>query len=433
MLVVLLTALSVAVLWQDQPPGDCAVRTSTGEARPQLVTRQELLPSGTEGDRRREVVRAVEGLGGPVGSVVTGRFFERLTARPAVLAYGDRLALVSTPSAGVATVEAVDPDTAGTDWAVDLAGDPPWTTFTGGPVGPDLVLAFSGPRPALLTLAGDSVPLSCGALARAGGPPTRVRTDQAGAEVVVASLGPGDARVVRLVDPTSGEVRWTRRGRGPIASVAVTGDLVLLARADSASVATGGLPAPGPGPWVEALSRADGSPVWSFRAAGDRSGPRAYVLLTTGPDGALYLLESGARPRVTALDADGEVRWSRPVRAGLRSAWLWDDRLVLRGPDPAGGPLLLALDTADGRPAWTVRGRAVPPVGDHPRPGLGAPLVEDGTAWVPAPNGLLEVDVATGRASRHDSTARVDQLLRVGGRVEDRVVVLSGTALLVTR
>ena len=56
-------------------------------------------------------------------------------------------------------------------------------------------------------------------------------------------------------------------------------------------------------------------------------------------------------------------------------------------------------------------------------------LVEDGVAWVPAPNGLLEVDVATGRVTRHDSESRVDQLLRVG----DSTVVVSGTALLVTR
>ena len=37
--------------------------------------------------------------------------------------------------------------------------------------------------------------------------------------------------------------------------------------------------------------------------------------------------------------------------------------------------------------------------------------------------------VATGRATRHDSTAPVDQLLRVG----DTTVVVSGAALLVTR
>jgi outer membrane protein assembly factor BamB len=206
--------------------------------------------------------------------------------------------------------------------------------------------------------------------------------------------------------------------------VAVTGDLVLLARADSPSVATGGIPEPGPGPWLEALARDDGAPAWQV--------DRPSVLLTTGPDGSSYVLDVGGRPRVTALDAEGHPRWSTPVPAGFRSAWLWADRLVLRGPDPAGGTVLRALDTSTGKPAWTVRGRQAPPVGDDPRPGLGTPLVEDGTAWVPAPDGLLEIDVATGRATRHDSTARVDELLRLGDPADGRVAVVSGTALLVT-
>jgi hypothetical protein len=46
---------------------------------------------------------------------------------------------------------------------------------------------------------------------------------------------------------------------------------------------------------------------------------------------------------------------------------------------------------------------------------------------------VVEVDTATGRATRHDSDAPVDQLLRVGDPAEGRVVVVSGTALLVTR
>ena len=101
---------------------------------------------------------------------------------------------------------------------------------------------------------------------------------------------------------------------------------------------------------------------------------------------------------------------------------------MLRGRDPAGGPMLRAYDTATGEPAWQVRARQAPPVGEGPRPGFATALVEDGTAWVPAPNGLLEVDVATGRATRHDSAAPVDQLLRVGRTV----VVVSGEAVLVT-
>ncbi len=167
----------------------------------------------------------------------------------------------------------------------------------------------------------------------------------------------------------------------------------------------------------------DGSTAWSSDGA-----PR--VLLTAGPDGSAYLLRVGrGRARLVALRPDGTTRWSRPAPRGATSAWLWDDRLVLRGPDPAGGAALHAVDTATGEHAWTVRSRqAAPPVGDARRSGFGAPLVEDGTAWVPAPDGLLEIDVVGGRATRHDSTAPVDRLLRVG----DDVVVVSGTALLVT-
>ena len=428
MLVVSLTGLAAVLLRDDSTAEACAVVPSTGEAAPQLVDRDQLLPAGSEGDRRREVVDAVEGLGGPVGTVLTGRFFERSSQLPSVVPYADRLALVTTPAPGRAVVQAVDPQTAGTDWRVDLAGDPAWTTFTGGPVGEDLVLAFSGPEPTLLTLAADSAPLHCGPLARAGaaaGRPVQVRTDQAGRDVVVAGVagrGEGARRVVRLVDPVTGEVRWSRSSRGPLASVTVAGDLVLLARADSSTVATDGLPRPGSGspsgPWLEALSREDGSPAWSL--------PGAQVLLTAGRDGTSYLLDG--RSRLSAVGADGTTRWTTTVPRGLTSASVWGDRLVLRGPDPRGGTLLRAYATGTGAPAWTVRGRQAPPVGDAPRSGLGAPLVEDGTAWVPAPNGLLEVDVATGRVTRHDSTARVDQLLRVG----PDVVVVSATALLAT-
>ncbi len=435
-LVVLLAGLGVWLL-RDRSGPACAIDVEAGEARAQLVAREDLLPSGSEGEQRREVVTAVEGLGGPVGRVVAGRFFEKLTDRPSVLAYADRLALVTAPATGGAALSVVDPVGTGTDWQVDLSADPAWSSFTGGPVGDDLVLAFAGPEPTLLTLADDADTSGCHALPRAtdGAGSVQVRTDQAGADVVVATLSGAD-RVVRALDPVSGDARWTERGSGPVASVTVSGDLVLLARADSATAATEGLPAPGPGPWLEALSLDDGRPLWSAPPVGGRAASaasdqsRPLVLLTAGGDGTSYALEVGDRgTRLAALDDQGRERWSRPAPQGFTSAWLWDDRLVLRGPDPVGGPMLRAFDAATGRPAWQVRGRQAPAVGDDPRAGFASPLVEDGTAWVAAPNGLLEVDVATGRVTRHDSTAPVDQLLRVG----DATVVVSGAALLVTR
>jgi hypothetical protein len=432
-LVFLLTGLSAVLLREDQPAGDCAVQVSAGAAAAQLVARDAHLPEGSEGARRRAVVDAVEGIGGPVGSVATGRFFERRDRTPTVLAYDDRLALVSTPAVGRATVNVVDPDTAATDWRVDLSSSPLWTTFTGGPVGEDLVLAFSGHDPTLLTLDADSAPLGCLTLRtgrRAHEGSTDVRTDQAAADVVVATVGraPAHPRVVTRLQPSTGRDRWSVDGSGPLASVTVAGGLVLLARSDSATVATEGLPGPGAsrGPWVEALHLEDGLPAWEL--------DDASVLLTAGPDATSYLLQTGGgRPRLVAVDAEGRRRWSHPAPLAFRSAWLWRDRLVLRGPDPGGGPMLRAYDTATGDPAWQLRGRQVPPVGETPRNGFGTPLVEDGTAWLPAPNGVVEVDTATGRATRHDSDAPVDQLLRVGDPADGRVVVVSGTALLVTR
>ena len=419
MLVVVGTAASAVLLRDDSPGFRCAVSVTAGEARPELVARDQLLPAGSVGAERRRTVEAIEGIGGPVGSVVTGRFYPRLVDRPSVLAYGERLALVTAPGPDRASVEAVDPDTTGTDWRVDLTGT--WTTFTGGPVGEDLVLAFSGATPRLVTLAEQSFPLHCARLAARG---ATVRTDQAGADVVVAAVssGPTTDRVVRRLDPVTGRTRWSADGVGPLASVTVAGDLVLLARADSTTLATEGFPRPS-GPWVQALRLSDGSPAWQSRDA--------LALLAAGGDGSSYLLGRGGR--LVSLDDTGRERWSRRVPEGFRAAWLWGDRLVLRGPDPRGGPMLRAFDATSGEPVWEVRARQAPGVGDAPRTGFGPPLVEDGTAWVPAPNGVLEVDVQTGHATRHDSIAPVDQLLRVGDRDQQRVVVLSGPAVLVTR
>ena len=93
----------------------------------------------------------------------------------------------------------------------------------------------------------------------------------AGSDVVVATVDARERRVVRLLDPVSGEVRWKATSTGSLASVTVAGDRVLLAGADSTTVATGGLSAAG-GSVLEALSLDDGSSVWTRggRAASDR-------------------------------------------------------------------------------------------------------------------------------------------------------------------
>lgn len=442
-LVVVSTALASVLLREDDGTTVCAVAAVAAQPDPQLLPRDELLPAGTVGEERQVTVDAVEGIGGPVGDVVGGRFFDADGEQPIPLAYADRLALVA-PGADADTgdeqssasldVVDLDSDRLDTAWRAELTGTPPWTTFTGGAVGDLLSLAFSGARPTLLTLYDDGGVATCADVP--GAATSQVRTDQAGSDVVLATQDPdaSAATVVTVsrVDPATGRVRWEREllpGR-PVAAVEVVGEQVLLAGADAQTVGTDGLPRRGVGqPWLTALDLADGTDAWALDGRGARERD-AVVMLDTDADGAIVLrVGTGPRQvRLVALDGEGEQRWARRVRPGTTYAELWGDRVVTRAADPAGGQVLRAYDAADGAPAWVVRSRQTPPVGEDPRPGFGAPLVEDGTAWVPAPNGVAEVDLASGRLTRRDSTARVDALLRVG----DHLVVASGAALLVT-
>jgi hypothetical protein len=416
---------------------DCLVEAQPREATAQFVSRESLLPIGSEGDRRRAVVTTLEGAG-PIGDVSAGRFYENRAEVPSLVPYGDRLSLVTALQGRPATIATIDlgEEVPSTDWSVGLVSDEPWSGFTGGAVGADWVAVFSGTQAATVTLAPDGERVSCVALpVEGGGTDVVAVTDQAGGEVVVlASGGTGDSWLGRL-DPRSGEVLSSRRDPGADAGqrqwedVKVAADLVVGSRWRPGTLGSSGLPRPddAQAPWIVAWDL-DGSTRWQYPDASQR--PFPAVLLDLAPDGTAYVVSfDRGGPWLDAVDDDGQRAWRRPLRAGEWSGSLWDDVVVLRSPDPAGGPMLRALDARDGRQRWVARARQAPAVGEAPRSGYGEPLTTDEVWWVPAPNGLLRIDRRSGDVERLDLEARVDEMVRVG----DALVVRSGEAVLVTR
>jgi hypothetical protein len=425
-------------LWTSRSTGDdtgsCPLTVTEREPAAQFVERESLLPSGTVGERRQVVVEALEGLG-PVGTVEAGRFFESQAGVPALVAYGERLTLVAAPEGRPARVTVVDPAEPGapTDWSSDVApGEDWWTTFTGGAVGPDWVSVFSGKAPALLSLDGEGAQNVCLPVPLSGaGTDVTAVTAQAGEEVVVLASAATGGAWFGVVDPSSGEVVSERRDQGAATwqKVEVAGDLVVGSRWLPSTIGTSGAPRPGDAqaPWVAAWGL-DGAQRWTYPAEDARTFPA--VLLDLAEDGTSYVgsFDRGG-PWLDAVTPTGERAWRQPIQPGEWSGSLWDDVVVVRGPDPGGGPMLRAYDARDGSERFVVRARQAPRIGDDPRSGFGEPLTDEQAWWVPGPNGLLRIDRRTDAVRRVDSEARVDQLLRVG----ERVVVRSGPAVLVTR
>jgi hypothetical protein len=435
----LVCVVGVGLWWTsrgDETTESCPLRVTVGEPRAELVDSESLLPSGTVGDRRRAVVEGLSGLG-PLGEVVAGRFYEQQAEVPALVPYGNRLALVAAPEAGPASVTVVDPtqDPAeATRWTTQVSADEgaAWATFTGGAVGDDWVAVFSGAQPTLLTLAPDGEQRACLPLPLdGGGADVTSVTDQAGEDVVVLASAVGSGWWLGAVDPTSGEAVAARRVEGADTwqEVAVAGDLVVGSRWSPSTVGTAGAPRPGDAqaPWIRAWGL-DGEDRWTYPADGERTFPA--VLLDQGGDGTSYVVSfDRGGPWLDAVGPSGERRWRSPLQSGEWSGSLWDDVVVVRGPAPQGGPMLRAFDVGDGGERWVVTGRDAPPDGESPRSGFGSALTEPDAWWVPAPNGLLRIDRRSDEVERVDSRVRVDELLRLG----DRVVVRSGPAVLVTR
>ncbi len=419
----------------DEAGAECPLVADRLEPTAQFVDREALLPEGTVGNERRDVVEGISGLG-PLGEVVAGRFYEEQVEAPALVPYGDRVGMVAAPAEGPASLTVVDLATDGvppTDWAVELSpeGDTSWTGFTGGAVGDDWVSVFSGGRPALLTLEPSGAVGTCLELPVDGGGADVVAvTDQAGADVVVLASAATAGWWLGVVDPVDGSVIAEGRDDGPDTwqEVKVAGDLVVGSRWSTSTIGTSGAPRGSDAlrPWIAAWDL-EGEPLWTYPAEADRAFPA--VLLDQGDDGTSYVVSFDRDGRwLDAVDASGSRRWRAPLAPGEWSGSLWDDVVVVRGPDPDGGPMLRAYDVQDGRERWVVRARQAPRLGDDPRRDFGEPLTDDGAWWVPSPNGLLRIDQRSDQVRRVDSRVRVDELVQVG----DRVLVRSGPAVLVT-
>ncbi len=421
-------------------PVDCSVQVSARETDvPELVTRDDLVPSGSVGRQRGPVVTAVEDLGRPFGPLLAGRFYKPRDPAPALLPLGaeqdDRLGLVEGTSLRV-----VDLPGGEIAWSVEL--DAP--VVRGGPVGDAVTLLTSGATPAVLTLDGASgellacveVPL---AGAANGQPPTTLQTDQAGPDVVVVAGRVASpvtaARLPVLPGAPEGSASWRREldGVGEAAGVTVGGDRVVVSRVvDPVRLAelaiAGGIEAP----LVTTYDAASGDPSWTY-PDGPPDDRAATLLGEDAGTGGWFVLEAGRGrdDRVTrsewslvALDADGEVRWRRPLGAGLVSGSVWDDRVVLQGPAPGGGARLRSFDP-DGRPSWSVSTPDLP-FGEQ-RDNFGPSTAVGDERLVPSPNGLVALDPERGRPRPLDVREPIDELVVVG----DHLVLRSGPALLV--
>jgi outer membrane protein assembly factor BamB len=154
-----------------------------------------------------------------------------------------------------------------------------------------------------------------------------------------------------------------------------------------------------------------------------------------GTDGLVVLTADQGRSgsskatvaRLVALDSGGSESWSTRLGPGYWSGSLWGDVVVVQGAGRDGGAQLRAYSLADGSFQWSLESAELPSSGDQPRTnfGTGAAVGEDYV--VPAPNGLLVVDPATGDAERLDSTVAVEQVFVAG----DHLLLRTRAALLV--
>jgi hypothetical protein len=429
--VVLAVAAGALVLVLDRSGSeDCPVATTELPAdRAQLVDVADLLPAGSVGVDRRPVVAAVDGLGGPFGRVLAGRFYDRADEVPSLVPAG--------PSVGLATVGSVQ--------IVDMPeGDPRWgraydgVAAGGGVVDDAFVVLVGGAAPAVVALdLRDGAPRGCVAVPVSGGDVDGLLTDQAGGDVVVAAAPPAASATLSRIDPVAGSVRWQGRlaGVSEVGSVTVAGASVVVGRIGSDPVRLAEMASAGGigSPMLTAYSLDDGEPTWSYPRTDEAATVAASVIGRDDANGVTLVLTAAASgpgaPAMTvvALDDDGAELWRQRLGRGLWSGGLWGSLLVMQGPDARSGAVLRAFATTDGAPAWTLRSREFPARGDRPRRSFGAGVAVGDSFVVPAPNGLLVVDPVSGRAEPLDSEEPIDQLLAV----EDIVVVRVREALLV--
>ena len=429
--VLLLVLVAGVAFWVTaRAKDDCPVATpELDSAESALVTADRLAPAGTVGRQRRPVLRAIDGLGGPFGDVQSGRFYEQ-DQMPSPLGVGSDLGLATSRSVQVVTIP---------DGRVRWTREYDAPQAAGGPVGDEFVLLTGGGHPALVSFAADDgSELSCLAAPsaptprNAQGSPTLL-TDQAGTDVVTLVGPPNGPVTLARVDP-GGDVRWQRRlDLDDAGSVTVADGLVVVSRlghdpvrraqeaADASSHTA-----------LAAYSLADGSEAWTYRP--DR-GTSASLADWDADSATLLVMESTARPDTPAertvaslvgLGTNGRTQWRRNVGTGYWDASLWGSAVVAQGADPHGGPQLRAFD-AEGAPTWRLRSDQVLPRGPHPRTNFGEAAHIGARFVVPSPNGLLDVDPASGRFDALDSDVAIQEVLPV----DDHAVIRTADALLV--
>jgi outer membrane protein assembly factor BamB len=405
---------------------------------PELVPADDLTPEGTVGEERQPILNALAGLGGPFGDVVAGRFYAAGETVPVLVPFGDDVVLAD-PGQDSGDFLAVDLPEGRVRWGRAYDGG----AARGGLVGDAFVVLVGGASPAVVTLDpedGDEVACLAAPVSGSPGAVTTLLTDQAETDVVVVAGPPAAEVTMSRVAPADGELRWEQQldGVAEAGSVTVVGDTVVVGRIGADPVrladmaAAGGIAAP----MVTAYSLADGSEAWSHPLAADAAGTAALVVGNVSETGTLVLLtaEPGRSPsskatvaRLKALDADGTELWSTRLGEGFWNASLWGDVVVTQGADPAGGAQLRAYSAADGEPQWTLGASTLPSLGAQPRTNFGTGVAVGEQYVVPAPNGLVLLDPATGDVDRLDSSVAVQQVFVAG----EHLLLTTEEALLV--
>ncbi len=418
---------------------DCPVALAeTDTGTPELVRAEDLAPEGSVGEERRPVIEAMEGLGGPFGGVVAGRFYETGDPVPVLVPFGTDVVLAGAQESG-GDFRAVALPEGTLAWGREYDEGP----ARGGLVGDDFVVLVGGPTPALVALdSADGDERGCVAVPVGGeaGDVDVLLTDQAGTDVVVLAGRPAAPMTLSRIDPRAGELRWDRELDGVAQAGSVTafsGDVVVSRVADDPvrladMAAAGGIGAP----MVTAYSLDDGSAAWTYPAA-ERSATTAASVVGSDADSGVLLVLTVAPgrsrsakatvARLVALGPDGNQLWATRLGDGYWNASLWGRQVVAQGPGRRGGAQLRAFDAGDGRPAWSLQSTSLPSSGDQPRTNFGSAVAVGDGYVVPAPNGLVRVDPATGAFDRLDSPVAVDKVLVAG----DLALVSTKQALLV--
>ena len=409
----------------------------------ELVGVEELAPEGSVGEERQPVIDAVDGLGGPFGDVVAGRFYPEGTAPPVLVPFGDDVVLASVvPEEG--DFLSVEVPEGSVRWGRGYDGG----AARGGLVGDAFVTLVGGPRPAVVALdSDDGDEQACAAVPVAGesGDVATLLTDQAATDVVVVAGPPAAPVTLSRISPLDGEVTWDREltGLAEAGSLTVVDETVVVGRIEADPVRLADMAAAGGigTPMIRAYSLEDGAESWSYPAPADFGSTAALVVGNEpGTDRLVVLTADQSRSgssmatvaRLVALDAEGSESWRTRLGAGYWSASLAGDLVIVQGAARDGGAQLLAYSLADGSLQWSVKSAELPSLGEQPRTNFGTGTTVGEDYVVPAPNGLLLVDPATGDAEQLDTTVPVEQVFVAGDhlllRTRDALLVLEHDA-----